>query len=482
VRRQGAAFIAIKCLRLTKFYTPVLLAYWLAVLGLGTDEPGTPLRFLGILAGVQIASIVSEWFNVRYEVTPHGIRVARGIVVRNVSSVAWPDIVSLQVSKSPLLGLFGSRRVTVGTGARDHATVTLEVVDAGVAERIQIFYSDSRPTDHTPLPVASDGAEFATRPVVAGSTSTGMRRVIFVARPSDYLLIALTYGQSLLFIPAALGIYSEVFRGTGAAGLRFLAERFDPSDPATFLLSAAACLGAALSYGLARSYMTYRSFKVVDYGQGLEISGGFTTNEKRAVSTGPSVGVRLTLNPVMRIFRSGRLSVLSQERGLGYRRNTVLPVADLPHVEQVIADYFPASKGLSKALAMYSGRRLGASLATVAILGLCVAGLLAWRTEAWPYALLLAFCLIAGSNYILGTFAQGAESNVVFLARGYLWISLFAVAVKDLHSISYVELPLTSKFTWRAASLKFYDGKQVRVVIPAMSKTQTAWLASLIRA
>ncbi|MFD6885006.1 PH domain-containing protein [Streptomyces sp. NPDC059957] len=452
---------------------------WPDVFGISVDT------VYGLVVGIIVLSLGVDWWTTRFSVDSGGISYDRGFWVRRSTSLAWSEVVSVQVSRSAVARLLGCSRVLIGIGTESKANLAIEAVPQAVAAEIEDYFEAGRvrPSRDTPVPgtrsrvvdtVAEDrsgSAEAECASALAsrvGSHPVDSGDLIYRIRRRDYLLISVTYGQFVLLFPFLMGLYEN------AAALLPLSPVLPaiPDIPGplwVLVVAAVAVFGSvAMAFGMLVAWLRYRSFEVRIRAGAFAMSGGLISAESRQMPRSQVGGVRIQRNPLMCVTGYARLAFVSRQSGERIGANIVFPAARLERVRDSIRSHFPAYAAAAdrppKVSRPLRWGLIGVAAATFAMTSSAATAMSPVRAVALMAA--VAIMLLAAVNYCWATAALDPENAVLHFRRGFLWVTHYVVPWDSVYFADSYQLPVTGRLSVGAVCLGVYDSRAVRLWVP----------------
>lgn len=484
-RRNSPAMFAIRAAEHAATIVPTVIAG----LSVWTRWPvlfGIPVgAVFGLVGGIVVLGLVVDWWMTRFSVNSSGISYDSGLVVRRSTSLGWPEVVSVQVSRSAVARLLGCSRVLIGIGTESKANLVIEAVPQAVAAEIEGYFEAGRdrPSPGTPVsgarshgagPAAEGGSgsteargasDLARR---AGDRTTDPGDLIYRIRVRDYLLISVTYGQFVLLFPFLMELYEN------AAALLplppVLPAISDLPGPlwAQVVAGLAVCGAAAMAFGTLVAWLRYRTFEVRLRAGVFAMSGGLISAESRQMPRSQVGGVRIQRNPLMRVSGYARLAFVSRQSGERIGANIVFPAARLERVRDSVRNHFPAyAAAADRAPEVSRPLRwglIGAAAATLTMTSWAASSMPPVRAVALMAA--VAIVLLAASNYCWATVALDPGNAVLHFRRGFLWVTHYVVPWDSVYFAHSYQLPVPGRLSAGAVCLGVYDSRAVRLWIP----------------
>ncbi len=469
--RNSPAAIVISLLQSATGLVPVILLWstagrqldgWLGVLVDGSFWSYVVLR---------PASIPLSWLLTRWNVTEYGLRFRHGVLDREEIEVRWDEIVSFDVSQPYLHRLFGCYAIRFGLGTSQKQAVRLDAVRTATRDRIVTLARQAQlgPSAPTPRTVP------AVTPV---ATTRAEVDEIYRILPRDYVLISMTYGSFVLFVPAALSALDQ-FGEWSLLPLPDPAAVLAWSLPAQ-LAAGLAVLVASMGYGWLFTWLRYRGFRVLRTTSGYLTSGGLLSSETRTVTTAKVTGLKITQNPVMRLLGYGRVSLLTRDAGDQPMANLLFPLVRLRSLPAALGPALPVSaEVLTPTLRVSSPART-----TIAVVALVVwAGLLTLAFRIQPEWILASgtaitalVALMANASWVVADTVPGRP--FCYVRRGLFWVSHVEFATRAVHVIDSSRGPVGRlTHTW-TVTLHYHDGRVRRVRALGCSPARRASLTA----
>lgn len=439
---------------------------WLSLRGRWPHVMGVPVDLVfGLVAAAAVAALAAEWWTTRFCFDDDGIELSRGLLTRRSTSLAWRDVASVQISRTPVARAIGRAQVTVGIGSRARADLVLGTVREQTAQAVQECFGRARDdgpsTTGTTAPSAPDDAD-------RGQAEDALR-LVYRMRTRDYLVLSLTYGQFVLLVPWLLGLFDTLSNLERVAGVSLPFEPHRVSWPLAVvaLLLAPA---SAVVFGTAVAWLRFRGFAVRQSADVIETTGGFVSAESRRVAGPQVVGVKIQQNPLMRVTGFARVGVVTRQSGRRVGANIVFPAARLASLPQRLGDSFVRYAGPAGHVgALGPGRTAGRILAAGA--GLMVVSAFGAVRGGVPPGLVLIFCLAAvamlvATNYGWVIAEVGADQRVLAVRRGFAWVTCYVV---DLDSVYFAQSlhARVGRGGVGVLGLTIYDSRVVRLWVPA---------------
>lgn len=338
-------------------------------------------------AYTRVVRIVHDLLAIRYAAGPAGVRVARGLVGVEEQRFSWDAVVSVSVTQSLVERLLGIADVRVTLTASDTASDTLPGVRAGEAARLVRLHEQNR--SHEPQLLEHTERSESPEPPVSP------RKITPRLGPNDFVLIGISSGAFLFFVPS---VYSAVSETTSLLRVPTVLPPLDAlgSFPVAVLVAlVAGAVVLSVGYGAVVAWLKYRAFAVeIGESGALTFTAGLASKEQRVVKCDAVAAYELRrpllLTPVRRVVlravvrgddghitRGMLLPLARVTDGLDMlRRLTLLPSGALmsrsvrlPVVAIIVAFAIAASSGLAT-VAMTAGSEYFLVLTSFAILAL----------------------------------------------------------------------------------------------------------------
>lgn len=332
-RRNSPVLLVVRAAGAATTLVPALLA-WAAARTRWPEIVGVPLDVVVVIAAVAaVLGSVTSWWTTCFAVDVDGVVLERGVVVRRSTSVAWSEVVAVQVSRPAVSRALRCARVCIGIGAESTPDIVLEAVPDAVATRIEEAYAAGRDRRlHRALAPAT----------AVAPTPVRRSEVLYRIHDRDYLVLSVTYGQFVLVVPFLLGAYENL----AAIGWWPSVRLAVPDGPGPIAGAAALALVAAVVvavvFGVTVAWLRYRHFEVRVAGDAFTTTGGL-----RSVPRARAAGIRIQQNPVMRVLGYGRVAVVSRQAGTRLGSNTVFPCLPLDELRSGVATHFPGYAALA---------------------------------------------------------------------------------------------------------------------------------------
>jgi len=463
--RNSPAAIVIQLLQSATGLVPVVLL-WSAT---GRQRDG----WVGVLVDLAFwtyvvlrpASIPLGWLATRWQVDERGIRFRHGVLDREEIDVRWDEVVSFDVSQPYLHRLFGCSAIRFGLGTSQKQAVRLDAVTSATRDRIVALAQQAQlgapaPVDGVAPAVPVAGAVVAPPSPTPTPTPT---EEIYRIRPRDHVLISLTYGSFVLFVPAVLSVLDQVGDWVPLPLPDLAAVRH--WSPATQLGTGLAVLVASVAYGWLTTWLRYRGFRVLATPSGYLTSGGLLSRETRTVTTATVTGLKVTQNPLMRALGYGRVSLLTRDAGDQPMANLLFPLVRLRTLPAALGPALPVPAEVLHPTLRVSGP---ARVSVAAGALLLWAGLLALAHRVQPEwlpatgtALTVLVALLANAAWVVADTVP--DRPVCYVRRGLLRVSHVEFATRAVHVVESSRGPfgrLTG--TWSVV-LHYHDGRVRRV-------------------
>ncbi|MFD5204686.1 PH domain-containing protein [Streptomyces sp. NPDC058375] len=431
---------------------------------------GIPVGLVfGLVGCVAVLGLVVDWWTTRFSVNSGGISYDSGLVVRRSTSLGWPEVVSVQVSRSAVARLLGCSRVLIGIGTESKANLVIEAVPQAVATELEGYFEAGRvrPSSDAAVPGGREHAvDASVNPVVDPTVDQG--DLIYRVSPRDYLLISVTYGQFVLLFPFLMELYENAAAFLPLpAGLPAISDL--PGPLWQQVVAGVAVVGAAaLAFGTLVAWLRYRAFQVRHRAGVFAMSGGLISAESRQMPRAQVGGVRIQRNPLMRVSGYARLAFVSRQSGERIGANIVFPAARLERVRDSVRHHFPAyadaadrAPGVSRSLRW---GLVGVSATTLTVASWAASTMPPVRASALLAA--VAIALLAASNYCWATVAPDPENAVLHYRRGFLWVTHYVVPWDSVYFAHSYHLPVAGRLSVGAVCLGVYDSRAVRLWIP----------------
>lgn len=448
--RSSPYVIAIRLLQAASGMLPLALVWWTAGRRLdGWTGVAADLAFWAYLVMRPLAVPLS-WWTTTWEINEEGGRFRKGWLARQQTIVGWDEVVSIDVSQPYLHRVFGCYAVRFGLGTTQKQSVRIEAVSRATQERIAAVAGR-----------AQLGLERSAGPATATALPEPGRpeHEVYRVRPADYLLIAVTYGQFVLFVPAVLSVLDQVDEWVNLPmpDPAVLLTWSHPQQAAALL----AVLGLSMGYGWLVAWLRFRGFRVVRLASGYVTSGGLLSSERRTVPGQHISGLKVTQNPLMRALGFGRVSVLTKDGGDQPMANLLFPAIKLSALPAALGAELPVNaEVMAPTLRLTWPARLS--------LGAC--GLLVWASLVAVAYLLRPEWIVSTGTIITAVVALGVNSRWVvattvparsrcYARRGVVWVSHVEFDLSAVHVVESSQgLVGRLSRTWSVA-LHYYDGR-----------------------
>ncbi|GAA1971944.1 PH domain-containing protein [Amycolatopsis minnesotensis] len=365
-----------------------LLPVLVGVLFLGREGHGPTWSLIGL--GLAVGFGLIRWFTTTYQVTPHHVRVRRGLVRRRVLSVPRDRVRSVDLTSHILQRVLGLSRVVIGTGRSDKHDegVTLDALSVAEAARLREELLHQRTV----------AAEPATTDTAETSLAVLDRRWI-------------RFGPFTLGGLAAVGFLAGIY-GKVSSEVDLDPEKFGPlravvhefnAIPLPLAIAASAVVFAVV-IGLLSTIgyvVTFWNYRLTRHREGtLHVSRGLITSRSTTIEERRLRGVEVSESLLLRMVRGGRLLAITTGLRVGHGAehggSLLLPPAPLGEVQRVAREVYPDGAAVTCELTRHTpaARRRRhlraytfAAVVTGALLVLhALSGFPAW---AWQVSLLL---------------------------------------------------------------------------------------------
>jgi uncharacterized membrane protein YdbT with pleckstrin-like domain len=482
MRRNSPKMLAVRAFHAGKGYVPAVFV-WLSVHPRLDGWQATLFTALfGIFTYTQVHSIFVDWATTRYEITQEGVHLARGLLVREETSVRWAEMASAQVSRPVVHRTLGCSMVRIGIGSQGKQLLMLEAVPDAVAAEVQerfVRYGAERRPEDTPGPGARSKGHPEAGPL--GEPETGPTGgpprpertpgdAIYAMGKLDYFLVSITYGQFALFVPFCFGIYSQLSDVADLPRLALPEVFHGNAAPWAAGLALLVSFAVAIAFGCAVAWLRYGGFEVRVRDKALHVTGGLISRESRQVLQSQVAGLKVQQNPLMRVMGYAKLSFMSRESGSKVAANVVFPAVKLQRLTEGVAEHFPAYAALMPAR---PGRVFG-------LFGLFVlsANLLiffsgwvvvhALRPQAVPAVLAgLALIQLILTNRIWTSVDIDPAHRLIQFHRGFLWVTRYGIPVSAVHVANESQGPVGRRLEASNLSLSVYDAHAVQLRVVA---------------
>ena len=383
------------------------------------------------------AAVVVDWWTTTWSVDERGLRHATGWLARRETVVAWSDVVAVDVSQPFLHRLVNRWTVRVGLGTAERKALRIDAVTAAWRDRVVTLAQAAQLGRDTPVSPAGPASAGSVRPGEPGPTAPGrpLEEVYRMPR-SAYLVVSVTYGQFVLFVPAVVSLLDQVgdwvrlpLPDAGAVLAWPLPAQ---------LLGLLAVLLASVAYGWVFAWLRYRGFRVVREGTGYVTSGGLLSRETRTVAGDQVRGLKVTQNPLMRALGYGRVSVLTGDAGEQPMADLLFPairLADLPRALGPALSVDP--EVVAPRLRVGTSARVRLVAEGVLLAGAAV-GLTRWLHPAWTPLVgtvgVVVALLWVNARWVVA--AAGTGRSRCYARRGFVWMSHVEL---DLGAVQVVE-------------------------------------------
>lgn len=434
MRRNDRRLILIRSYEVALTYLPILLIY-LTVRD-RTHGYARMITDVGFACYTLIRSsdILRDWLTVRFALDDTTVRYSEGWIHTRSLHLHWGDVATFHVTRSAAHRLLNCAQITIGVGGGQRREIVLHAVDERTVKELTGMLADKH-TCSSALAKSSAGRVAVTSLTdETPLTPTDARRtVLFRARPRDYLMISLTYGQFILVIPLLLSAYIEAAEWLSFVHIDLpqqIAGLTDSVDRGpSLLLALPIALLVAVTFGAGLAWMRYHSFTADLVDGSVTVAWGWPTEQRRRIPSVAVTGVRVDQNPLMRLVGMARLSVVVRQGADGIGSNVVLPVAPLHHIGRLLATAVPAYSWAGR-MPPRSVRafEVGVAAVAVALLG----GLQwLWGPRLALLALAVVIVVVAGNRAWVAVEATG--DGLLLVRRGVLWTRLYILRVDDIH-------------------------------------------------
>lgn len=467
--------IVIRLLQAGVGMVPLALVWWTA--GRRLDGWVGVLVDLAFWAYVVLRPLAVPvgWLTTTTTVDATGVRSATGLLARRETTVAWDEIVSVDVSQPSLHRLFGCYAVRFGIGTSQQPAVRIDAVRRERRDAIVAESRRARPHGAPPEaagPVATSLSE--------GPTPEHPDREVYRIRTSDYLLVSVTYGQFVLFVPAVASLLDELGDWVRLP-LPALGQVFDRPWPEQLALFVGV-LVCSVAYGWVFAWLRFRGFHVVRDEAGWATSGGLLSSETRTVPARHVRGLKVVQNPLMRVLGFGRVSVLTADAGEQPMANLLFPVIRLTDLPAALGAELPVNpEVVTPTLRLDPVARvslgLGGVLAAAALVAVAYAVHPGWLLASTS-TVVLVVAFVVNAHWVVATTVPGRPR--CYARRGLFWVSHVELDLTAVHVVESSQgLVGRLSRTWTVA-LHYHDGKVRHVRAPGCDAARQAALAAAV--
>ncbi|OFE18658.1 hypothetical protein BA895_00100 [Humibacillus sp. DSM 29435] len=479
LHRNSPLMLVVRLAESAGFIVPTAIA-WFAIRTRWQTWLGVPIDAIALtIAVLAVAGLLFEWWFTRFSVGAAGIIYRKGLLVRRAVSLGWGEVVSIQVSRSPVARLLGCSKVIIGVGSVARPTLIIEAVTPRTAAGFERDFARSRTRGHASEVVAGRDAAAAGVEVRPGDgvdlrepgaglvDDPAKATLLYRIRPRDFLVLSVTYGQFVLVVPFLIGLYGNIADVLSLSNTPLTLPNLDLPLPLLILVMLIAAAPAAVTFGVAVAWLRFRRFEVHDRDDGYAMTGGWLSDESRQLSRAQVAGLKVQQNPLMRATGFARLRFASRQSGDRIASNIVFPAVRLSSVRSGLETQFPRYvAALYRPDAM--PRPLGWAMAVFGVALLALVGVLVREAPVFLAAgwmLVTATALLVAANYSWAA-ASIDEQGVVSYRRGFVWVTHYALPCE---SVYVAESYSVSWFRGRSLGLLclgIYDSRPVRLWVP----------------
>lgn len=482
LRRNSSKMLLIRAVQAVRTYWVFVILY-----GLATEHAeGWWLTLAAVLfwyyTYTRVYFVLWDWATTRYACTPEEIRVRTGLFSQESTTVAWSDVASLHVSQPVLHRMVGCALVTVGIGAGHKRALRLDALPVEEAERMAAWYSA---VTRDPVRLPEGRAVAPPRGSIAATGTTAPvdgEDVVYRVSGRDYVLISLTYGKFVLFLPFLVGAYNQVAQWFSWPEWAAVVDGGLRAGTGMVLGAGLGLVVVALLYGLGVAWVKYRGLQVGVRNGGLSAAGGLLSRERRWIRQEDMAGLRIDQNLLMRLAGHGRLSFVSRESGGESGTNTIFPSMRRTTMDLLIQRHLPryAARGTD-------GRTCsGYGLVVLALHLLVMAGtvttavLLRDDRVSWAVAVSMVVQL-AVLHRRWAAVELLEQGTALEFRRGFLWTRQYRVPTSVVQVVQRVQGPLARVFGVVDMSLFIHDNGAVRLRVPDCPRAVADAVAEAIR-
>jgi putative membrane protein len=345
-------------------------------------------------AGIAIALGLLRWFTTSYQVAGERIQVRRGVLRRELVSVALDRVRTVDITASPLHRVLGLVRVTVGTGLSDRKSedaLRLDGISAAAAERLR---DDVLRRRALPATVTAAEAAPVAEELLAQAPPAWVRYGPFTL--SGFLTVLVVLGFAWRIVsearldPARLGEATA-----GYLQLVTVPRWLELVVLAVGLLVVVAC-ASTIAYVLA-----FWGFRLVRSSAGsLQITRGLLSTRSTTIEERRLRGVEISEPLLLRLVRGARCIAIATGlrvgRGAERGGTVLLPPAPREEAVRVAVAVLGTADPVTSPLASHGARahrrrytRMALALAVVTAVLVLLPNLVPLPEWSWELAIVL---------------------------------------------------------------------------------------------